>query len=170
MNVTSLSRGVPVSSQPFLVLDRNLIVIMKHYSHSSVKSPAFVFGTSRDNCLPFESILHNPHNNVLLRDHLLRIITWALSDSQRCGGLALLRAADKLMGKQPLLLNILSEGSETCVVRREVLHHPTQQPRHIRATAAAQPWQCRVLWRWSRGAQRQERLPWAPKEPIYTFL
>lgn len=128
-----------MSSQPFLVLDRNLIVIMKHYSHSSVKSPAFVFGTSRDNCLPFESILHNPHNNFLLRDHLLRIITWALSDSQRCRGLALLRAADKLMGKQPLLLNILSEGSETCVVRREVLHHPTQQPRHIRAMVRHSP-------------------------------
>lgn len=52
-----------MSSQPFLVLDRNLIVIMKHYSHSSVESPAFVFETSCDYCLPFESISHNPHNN-----------------------------------------------------------------------------------------------------------
>lgn len=45
MNVTSLSRGVPVSSQPFLALDRNLIAIMKHYSYSSVKKHWFCFWT-----------------------------------------------------------------------------------------------------------------------------
>jgi len=43
VNVTSLSRGVPVSSQPFLTLDRNLIAIMKHYSYSSAINCWFCF-------------------------------------------------------------------------------------------------------------------------------
>lgn len=37
VTVSSLSKGIPVSFQPFLAFDKNCITIMKHYSYKSIK-------------------------------------------------------------------------------------------------------------------------------------
>lgn len=90
-----------------------------------------------------------PTTILLLRDHLLRVITWVLGDSQHCRGLTLLRAADKWMGKHSLCSHRFSGKALECVWGGERCStNPTQQPSDIRAMAAAQ---CQVLWCWSRG-------------------
>lgn len=164
MNVTSLSRRVPVSSQPFLALDRNLIAIMKHYSCSTVKNHRFCFRaklTIASHLNPFYTGL----TTISHSDYLLHVITRVLSDSHHCGGLSLLRAIYRLMGKQPSLQSFCNQEFRTCQDWWwEDLHHlPTQPSRGTsKPKDAAQLCQRQVLRLWSRRAQRPKCLHWAP--------
>lgn len=151
---------VPVSSQPFLALDRNLLAIMKRYSYSSVKKHWFCFWTELWQLPPIWINFTQVSQQFLLCDYLLHIITWVLSDSYHCGGLVLLRLIYKLMDEQPSLQRVCSQGSKTCHVWwQEELHHPPTHPTSkgdIKPRVMVQPCQWQVLWFWPRRAQRHK--------------
>lgn len=166
MNVTSLSRGVPVSSQPFSALDRNLIAIMKHCSYSSVKNHCFYFWTKLWQLPPiwinFTQASQQFFTLWLFITHYYLSAQWLPSLWRTCPA----ETNKQTDSKQPSLPSICSQGSKTCHVWwQEELHRPpTQHPRGTsRPRVMVQPCQWQVLWFWSRGVQRHECLHWAPK-------
>lgn len=98
MNVTSLSRGVPVSSQSFSALDRNLIAIMKYYSYSTVKKHSFCFWTKLWQLPPiwinFTQVSWQFFTLIFITH-----ITWVLRGSYHCGGCILLRVINEFDGQ-----------------------------------------------------------------------